>query len=1174
MALETLSLSVFITIFNTVIKASSSINLTLGFTEHPVPPVIAQRNQPLLVNCTVFSEPEYGPAHVSWFYQGHEIDDSRRQVLQNGSLYFDRVLYQRRPSGKKDEGDYTCLVQNNVGAFHSSPVRLVVARMEREYSLQPQPLTVEGGGVARFLCQISAVPPAVITWQRDGQDLPQNESRYTLLDSGILQITDISSDDQGLYRCIASNPARTRPSSYALLTVKSATLKSLPIQFLSLSQSVVKVVNETAVLECMVTGKPMPVVSWKRADGKKLSNERVSLLGQGNLVLHSLRAEDAGSYVCTATVTDFATGKMKSEIQSSTLTVYVTPRFIERPVSIVKPTPQTARFLCIVNGTPPPSVQWLKNGKPMYLNGRIKFKTDGELVISQTMISDSGIYQCVASNKAGTRSVAARLFVKSTGVQPDTPHNLKAQTLTSTSVLLSWKPPTTNSKNIKAYTVHFAPFSGGLESQVVAVNTTEVITKLTPYTNYSFYVRAYSEQSASEQSEIIYHLTGEDVPTAAPSITLTSLSSTTLRVSVEPLPPHKARGKIISYRIHYRRHNQVFNNVIEVDGDITEYTITGLQPKQKYDVRVLAVTKVGYPALTEQNWPWVTQEMPETLNNKVPLPPTLHLTVINATTLQVRWQVTEDPRYPIEGYRLSYREQGHPLEDPINLESYVNEFLLSNLDPYTWYEVHILGFNEYGDGLEAVQNILTVSEDHPDLEIIEIVAPPQLIEAHPKSPSTVQVVWKPPMTSRNISYYTVRFHPALMNGLLNASMVSYIRSISNSVIITGLTAFTLYEFSVRSHDVKNQQGPFSQKVECRTLEDVPSSPLDLSWLAVNAHAIKLFWQPPATPNGEITMYEILYTAQTGNAKDLDDWQKKEENGFEVSSLIEGLASNTRYFFCMQAWTKAGVSSPSATITVNIPVKLNNTRNSHQEVLGVHPQDPLLGIILGISIGLACIIICILIIICRKRCCPHPPPPPSGTYSSRHANGQNGHPPCFHNDKQPHNIKPQELDCFTPMLNHIPNTEVDNHLDTKGGYYDMRSHKVNGFTHPLLPNSRNILQMPGKSEVRITENPQCITGTTEDCLPIPKNRLRYKLSDAKVHDEWIEYDDHLSTTPSQLQESDNNNPEQIQASTRSEAKETHSRQHFDNMQFPPNQTPPLRQTSLPPTIFAWDSLSQT
>ncbi|XP_076332856.1 protogenin-like isoform X2 [Tachypleus tridentatus] len=1083
MALETLSCSILLAIFNVIIKASSTISLTLGFTEKPGPLVIVQRNQPLLVNCTVFSDPEYGPARVSWFYQGHEIDGSRRQVLRNGSLYFERVLYQRRPGGKKDEGDYTCMVQNNVGAFLSTPVRVVVARMDKEYSLQPQPLTVEGGGVARLLCQITAVPPAIITWQRDGQDLPQNESRYTLLDSGILQITDISSDDQGLYRCIASNPAYTRPSSYALLTVKSGTLKSLAIQFLSFSQSIVKIVNESAVLECMVMGKPMPMVSWKRADGKKLSSERVSLLGQGNLVIHSLRAEDAGSYVCTATVTDVTTGRTKSETQSSTLTVYVTPNFIERPVSIVKPTPQTARFLCVVNGIPSPSVQWLKNGKPMYLNGRIKFKTDGELVITQTMMSDSGIYQCVASNKAGTRSVATRLFVKSTGVQPDAPHNLIAQTLSSSSVMLSWNPPATNSKDIKAYTVHFSPSSGGLESQVVAVNTTEVITKLKPYTNYSFYVRAYSEQSASEQSEVIYHLTGEDVPIAAPSITLTSLSSTTLRVSVEPLPPHKARGKIISYRINYRRHNQAFNNLIEVDGDITEYTITGLQPKQIYDVRVLAGTKVGFPVLTEQNWSWVTQEMPETLNTKVPLPPTLQLTVINATTVKVRWQ--EDLRYPIEGYTLSYRKQGHPLEDSVILQGHINEFFLSNLDPHSWYEVHILGFNEYGDGLESVQNIFTVSEDHPQLEPIEIVAPPEFIEAHPKSSSSIQVTWKPPMTSRNISYYTVRFHPVLMNGLLNASMVSYVCSTSNSVIIANLTPFTLYEFSVRSHNVKNQQGPFSQKVECRTLEDVPSSPLDLSWLAINAHTIKVFWQPPATPNGEITLYEVLYTTQMGSVKDLDDWQKKGEKGFEVSSLIKGLASNTRYFFCMRAWTKAGVSSPSATITVNIPVKLNDTRNSHHEVLDVHPQNPLLGIVLGISIGVTCIIICVLIIICRNRCCPRPPPPPSGTYSSRHTNG---HLPCFHNDKQPDNVKPQELDCFTPMLNHIPTTAMDNHLDTKGGYYDMRSHKVNGFTCPLLANSHNILQVPGKSEVHITENPQCIVGTAEDCFPIPRESI--------------------------------------------------------------------------------------
>jgi hypothetical protein len=39
------------------------------------------------------------------------------------------------------------------------------------------------------------------------------------------------------------------------------------------------------------------------------------------------------------------------------------------------------------------------------------------------------------------------------------------------------------------------------------------------------------------------------------------------------------------------------------------------------------------------------------------------------------------------------------------------------------------------------------------------------------------------------------------------------------VEVTGLTPYTLYEFKVRTHDHNNQYGPYSQKVECHTLED-------------------------------------------------------------------------------------------------------------------------------------------------------------------------------------------------------------------------------------------------------------------------------------------------------------------------------------------------------------------
>jgi hypothetical protein len=39
------------------------------------------------------------------------------------------------------------------------------------------------------------------------------------------------------------------------------------------------------------------------------------------------------------------------------------------------------------------------------------------------------------------------------------------------------------------------------------------------------------------------------------------------------------------------------------------------------------------------------------------------------------------------------------------------------------------------------------------------------------------------------------------------------------VEVAGLTPYTLYEFKVRTHDHSNQYGPYSQKVECHTLED-------------------------------------------------------------------------------------------------------------------------------------------------------------------------------------------------------------------------------------------------------------------------------------------------------------------------------------------------------------------
>lgn len=91
------------------------------------------------------------------------------------------------------------------------------------------------------------------------------------------------------------------------------------------------------------------------------------------------------------------------------------PIFVSIPKSQENPPSITTRFTCAALGSPTPTIQWYKNGEPLYINGRIEQVIKKEnlysLSITQTILSDSGVYQCTANNSVGTVSVAARLHV-------------------------------------------------------------------------------------------------------------------------------------------------------------------------------------------------------------------------------------------------------------------------------------------------------------------------------------------------------------------------------------------------------------------------------------------------------------------------------------------------------------------------------------------------------------------------------------------------------------------------------------------------------------------------------------------------------------------------------------------------------------------------------------------
>ncbi|KAG6920979.1 immunoglobulin superfamily DCC subclass member 3-like, partial [Chelydra serpentina] len=197
-------------------------------------------------------------------------------------------------------GNYSCAAQNRDGLLVSRRARVQLATLAK-FHRHPASVAVEEGGVARFQCLIQGIPEATITWERDRMALPPGDHRFTLLPAGILHITGVRPADAGSYRCVASNIAGSRCSQEAQLaiSVSAPKLYKEPV-ILSGPQNLTLTVHQTAILECIATGNPRPIVSWSRLDGRSIGVEGIQVLGTGNLMISDVSVEHAGVYVCAA----------------------------------------------------------------------------------------------------------------------------------------------------------------------------------------------------------------------------------------------------------------------------------------------------------------------------------------------------------------------------------------------------------------------------------------------------------------------------------------------------------------------------------------------------------------------------------------------------------------------------------------------------------------------------------------------------------------------------------------------------------------------------------------------------------------------------------------------------------------------------------------------------------
>ncbi|KAJ8794802.1 hypothetical protein J1605_018795 [Eschrichtius robustus] len=307
-----------------------------------------------------------------------------------------------------DKGTYICEAENQFGKIQSQATVTVTGLVAPLIGISPPVTSVIEGQQLTLPCVLLAGNPIPERrWIKNSAMLVQNPY-ITVRSDGSLHVERARLQDGGEYTCVASNVAGT--------ISKTTTVDVHVLPTIQHGQQVLSTIEGIPVtLPCKASGIPKPSIIWsKKGERISTSSAKFSAGADGSLYVVSPGGEESGEYVCTATN---AAGYAKRKVQ---LTVYVRPRVFgdqrglsqDKPVEISVLAGVEVTLPCEVKSLPPPIITWAKETQLISpFSPRHTFLPSGSMKITETRVSDSGMYLCVATNIAGNVTQSVKLNV-------------------------------------------------------------------------------------------------------------------------------------------------------------------------------------------------------------------------------------------------------------------------------------------------------------------------------------------------------------------------------------------------------------------------------------------------------------------------------------------------------------------------------------------------------------------------------------------------------------------------------------------------------------------------------------------------------------------------------------------------------------------------------------------
>ncbi|XP_026071669.1 neogenin-like isoform X10 [Carassius auratus] len=697
---------------------------------------LAVRGAPALLNCSVHSE---FPAKIEWKKDGSFLSlasDDRRQVLADGSLLITSVVHSKH--NKPDEGVYQCVATiDNLGTIISRTARLSVAGIPR-YLSQPEAASVRMGDSHVLNCEVNPDLVSFIRWEQNKEPVKLDQRVFTL-PSGALVISNATEADAGLYRCVIDNAGPTKTSEEAEIQILPESGEERNLEFLLEPQHVSKVVGESVLLPCVVTGHPTAYVTWTHKDQLiEYSKGRFEVLGGGSLRILSLTEKDAGLYSCMA---DSANGSIEAQTE---LSMKASPQFLKKPANIYAHEATDVTFECEVTGSPAPTIKWVKNGDAVIPSDYFKIIKEQNLLVLGLVKSDEGFYQCLAENDAGNVQSSAQLIILDqgsrggAGTTPSAPRDVVASLVSTRFIKLTWRLPAEPHGDEVTYSVFYSLEGNNRERIVNTSRPGEMqvtIQNLMPDTKYSFRVVAHNKNGPGESSAPLRVATQPEVQVPGPAPNLQAVVTSPTTVSLSWDMPLTGNGEIQNYKIYYMEKGMDSEQDLEVN--TLSYSMTGLKKFTEYSFRVVAYNKHG-PGVS-------TEDISVRTYSDVPSAPPQNMTfeVLNSKSIMVRWQPppADAQNGEIIGYKIRYRK-GTRKNEAAEITSGSQLYqLIDGLQRGTEYMLRVSAINVNGTG--PATDWATAETFESDLDETTVPDVPSSLHVRPLVNSIV-VSWTPP----------------------------------------------------------------------------------------------------------------------------------------------------------------------------------------------------------------------------------------------------------------------------------------------------------------------------------------------------------------------------------------------------------------------------------------------